>query len=291
MGCAPAQVYFNRLPESMAAYRQKQVLPLQEKAKTVLTTRTPSIQCSEVPDTVTLLPIAVLFGSLIQSILGGSPVTTIPVENPIALKHGWLDECEARVAAAQGKQIDLLFIGDSITQNFVEEPTPAWPLVGASVWKKHYAARSALNFGVGSDGTEHILWRMDHENIKTFKPRVVVLLAGANDLQYSADDIAAGIKAVLEKSRAMYPDAKVILMATLPNGRDMPKTVAANKITSTFADDRTVFYLDLAPWMPAAGDNFKGVGFDHIHLTPDGYEIWASHLDPLLDRLLAPQPR
>ena len=162
--------------------------------------------------------------------------------------------------------------------------------MGGSVWKKHYGDRNALNLGVGSDGTEHILWRMEHEKIKAFKPKVIVLLAGANDLQYAPEDIAAGIKALLEKSRAMFPDAKIVLMATLPNGRDMAKTIAANKITRTFADDRTVFYLDLGPSMPPVGDNFKGLGFDHIHLTADGYEIWAANLDPLLEKLLASKP-
>jgi lysophospholipase L1-like esterase len=36
------------------------------------------------------------------------------------------------------------------------------------------------------------------------------------------------------------------------------------------------------------GDNWLGLGKDHLHLTEQGYAIWADHLDPLLDRLLAP---
>lgn len=217
---------------------------------------------------------------------GQISMTTIPVENPIAKQYGWFKECEDRVAAAEGKPVDILFIGDSITQNFVEEPKENWKLVGAAVWKKHYGEQHALDFGVGADGTEHILWRMDHENIRHLTPKVIVLLAGVNDMQYSAEDIAAGTRAVIDKIRAMYPTARIVLMAILPNGRDPAKTAAVNQITKTFADNQNVFYLDLGDSMPPEGDGFKGVGEDHIHLSAEGYQIWASNLDPLLNKLL-----
>lgn len=244
---------------------------------------------------VKLLTFPPNFGSLTVAILligfsvvrgTAAPATTIPADNPIPRQHGWLKECEDRIAAAQGKPVDILFIGDSITQNFVEFPNKGWNLVGGSVWNKHYAQRNALNLGVGSDGTEHILWRLDRENIKDFKPKLIVLLAGVNDMEYSPEDIAAGTKAVLDKCRAMYPAAKIILMAILPNGRNPAKTAAANQITKTYADNENVFYLDLGPSMPVAGTNITGVGRDHVHLTSEGYVIWASNLDPLLDKLM-----
>jgi beta-glucosidase len=214
------------------------------------------------------------------------PKTVIPAENPIPYAAGWWKACEERVAAAQGKPVDIMFIGDSITQNFIEHPTEKWKLVGNEVWQKHYANRNVLNFGVGSDGTEHILWRMDHMNIKAFTPMVIVLLAGVNDMRYPAADIAAGTRAVLDKCLAMFPRAKVVLMAILPNGRNWPRTQEVNAITRTFADNKTIFCLDLTRDMPMDHSHFTGVGGDAVHLTPEGYEIWASHLDPLLDRLM-----
>jgi lysophospholipase L1-like esterase len=233
------------------------------------------------------LTAALVMGVSFLNVRADAP-TTIPTNNPIPPQHGWLKECDDRIAAAQGKQIDILFIGDSITQNFVEDPMPGWNLVGGSVWRAHYANRNALNLGVGSDGTEHILWRMEHENIKDFNPKVIVLLAGVNDMQYSAEDIADGIKAVIGKCRTYFPSAKIVLMAILPNRRDLAKTIATNQIIQNYADNDTIYFLDLGPSMPPVGDNFKGVGGDHLHLTMDGYRIWASNLDPLLDKL-APQ--
>ena len=218
--------------------------------------------------------------------VSAEPVTTTPADNPIPHRQTWFKECEDRVASAQGKPVDIMFIGDSITQNFQEEPREKWKLVGAPVWKNHYAGRNALNFGVSSDGTQHILWRMDHMNIKNFSPKVIVLLAGVNNMQSTPEEIAAGTKAVIQKCRTMYPGAKIILMAILPNRRNPAKTAAANLITKTFADNQTIYSLDLTPMMPLENGNFKGVGIDHLHLTEEGYEIWASNLDPLLNQLL-----
>jgi beta-glucosidase len=235
---------------------------------------------------VGLLLMAALIGAPSLSRLVADPATTIPADNPIPHQQGWLKECDDRIAAAKGNPVDIIFLGDSITQNFIESPKPSWNLVGASVWQEHYGTRNVLNLGVGSDGTEHILWRMDHEDIKDFTPKVIVLLAGLNDLQYSAPDIAAGIKAILDKCHTMYPMARIILVSIPPNGRNMSTTNDANKLIQAFADNQNIFYLDLGPSMPPVGDSYKGIGFDHIHFTNDGYENWATQLDPLLDKLL-----
>jgi lysophospholipase L1-like esterase len=228
-------------------------------------------------------PLALLFLSLFALLLPSqvfaAPATTIPQVNPIPPQFGWDKECDARIAAAQGQPIDLIFVGDSITQNFVEKPG-----AGISVWNSHYANKS-LNLGVGSDGTEHILWRLEHSDIKSFTPKVVVLLAGVNDMQYSAEDIADGVRAVINKIESLYPNAKIVVMNIFPNGRDMVKTNAANQIIDTFVDNKTVFSLDLAPEMTPQGDSWKGIGGDHVHLTEEGYKIWANQLDPLLDKL------
>jgi beta-glucosidase len=214
--------------------------------------------------------------------------TTIPVENPTAIQRGWQQQCLDRVLAAQGHPVDILFIGDSITDNFARPPRPDWTNVGIDVWNQHYAQRNALDFGVSSDGTEHILWRLDHMPVSAFKPKVVVLLAGVNDAQYSPEDIAAGIKTVLLKTRSMYPSAKIVLMDILPNGRAKDKTDAANALIHPLIDNKTVFGLNLARWMPPVGDNWLGLGTDRLHPTEEGYAIWANHLDPLLNRLLKP---
>ncbi len=229
------------------------------------------------------LALALLVVLSSRATFADDPKTVIPADNPIPYGAGWLKECQDRVAAVQGKPVDIMFIGDSLTQNFLEKPTAKWPLVGYDVWQSHYANRNVLNFGVGSDGTEHILWRLSHMNVQSLAPKVIVLLAGVNDMKYPTADIAAGTKAVLDKLKAMYPSAKIVLMAILPNSRNRQRTAEVNAITQTFADNQSIFWLDLTPFMK----DFKGVGFDGVHLKPEGYETWASHLDPLIDQLLS----
>ena len=59
--------------------------------------------------------------------------------------------------------VDLIFIGDSITH--------AWESSGKAVWEKYYAKRNAVNLGISGDRTQHVLWRLDNGNIKNIHPK------------------------------------------------------------------------------------------------------------------------
>jgi lysophospholipase L1-like esterase len=256
---------------------------------------------------------AVLSLILIHRGFGQAPIApTAPIPTTVPSPSNYLAhppgniKCMERVGAMMGKPCDILFIGDSITENFAESPDGSWdvadgvtiPLVpgqhgfdltGRQVWEKHYAGRNALNFGVSADGTENILWRMDSMNIGGFRPKVVVIMAGTNDIHFEPDEIAAGVKAVVDKTRGMFPEAKIILISILPNARATQKMADANQIIRTFADNQTVFYFDLASMMTPEGDSWRGIGHDRLHVTPEGYEMWASGMEPLLTKLLAAQ--
>jgi lysophospholipase L1-like esterase len=232
--------------------------------------------------------LALLFGLIFFSMasLSGEPITTIPSDGNSIAHAQWYKECEGRVAAMQGKPCDIIFIGDSITQNFQDEPPSGWDETGGQVWKKYYGNSNALDFGVGADGTEHVLWRLDHMDIKNFTPKVAVILLGTNDTQFPAEDIAAGIKAVIAKTQSTFSGVKIILMSLTPTTRNTQVVIDTNKIIQTFGDNQTVFYFDLASKMTPVGDNWKGIGADHLHLIPEGYEIWANEMAPILEQLL-----
>ncbi|HVY70641.1 MAG TPA: hypothetical protein VHH73_11985, partial [Verrucomicrobiae bacterium] len=67
------------------------------------------------------------------------------------------EQLNERVKAAAGN-VDLAFVGDSITQG--------WEGNGAKdVWQKYYGSRKAINLGIGGDRTQHVLWRLDHGNL------------------------------------------------------------------------------------------------------------------------------
>lgn len=174
-------------------------------------------------------------------------------------------------------QCDVMFIGDSITMGFLSSP----------VWKKYYTDRRALNYGVPSDQTQNVLFRLNYDGLKKINPKVVVILIGINNVADTAPDIAAGVHAVIDKVFSLFPSTKIILLDILPSSRQPQKFAAANELISKFSDERTVFRLNLAEQMVPVGDSWKGLGPDRVHLTEEGYQIWAERMEPLLVRLLA----
>ena len=225
-----------------------------------------------------LLAAAMLLGA--PGLRAAPPATAIPSDSNYTGRHAADNKaCEAEVAAMKGRRCDLIFIGDSITQGWLQR--------GRAVWDAHYAGRHALDFGVGADATQHTLWRLGTMDIGSFRPKVAVLMIGTNNTRDTPEDIAAGVKAVLDKTQQVFPGVKVILMSILPNARADEKMQAVNAITRHFADGRTVIYLDLASKMTREGDSWTGLGPDRLHLTAAGYEMWAAALDPLLATLLS----
>ena len=65
-------------------------------------------------------------------------------------------EIEAANDPKKDKKIELLMVGDSITNNF-DKGGPGEP-----VWAKHFVPPNGLNLGFGGDRTNHVLWRLDH---------------------------------------------------------------------------------------------------------------------------------
>lgn len=220
------------------------------------------------------------------------PATTVASDSNERARPQNYKACRERVAAAKatGKHIDILFVGDSITEAWTG---PAWGGYkhGAEIWERFYADRNALNFGVGADRTQHVLYRLDTMDVKDLTPKVVVLMIGTNNNLDPVADIAAGVHAVLMKLETMYPMARIILVSVLPNARATERMADANKLIRQFADGRTVYYLDLAAKMPPNGNSWVGLGPDRLHPDESGYEIWAQTMEPLLHNLLEAPPR
>jgi lysophospholipase L1-like esterase len=212
----------------------------------------------------------------------GAPASTIPSDSNHRLHPDWNQACEDRLAAMQGKRCDVLFIGDSITD--------MWNGPGEAVWEHFYAGRHALNFGVGGDKTQNVIWRLETWAVRGFKPKIAVILIGTNNVGDPVEEIAAGVKAVLTKTEQLFPGTRVILVSILPRADHREKVTRADQLIRAFADEQTVFFFDLAAKMTSQGDTWKGLGPDRLHLGPEGYALWATEMEPWLARLLAETP-
>jgi beta-glucosidase len=182
--------------------------------------------------------------------------------------------------------VELIFIGDSITQG--------WEGAGKDVWAKHYGPRNAVNLGIGGDRTQHVLWRLEHGNIDGIAPKVAVLMIGTNNsngADNTAEEIGAGITAIVSKLRSALPQTKVLILGIFPRGPkpnpQREKNAKASEIASKLADDKNVFYLDIGPkFLAADGTLASEIMPDHLHLSPKGYEIWADAIEPKVAELM-----
>jgi lysophospholipase L1-like esterase len=182
--------------------------------------------------------------------------------------------------------VDLIFIGDSITQ--------AWEGAGKDVWAKYYAKRNAVNLGIGGDRTQHVLWRLDHGNIDGISPKAAVLMIGTNNSNgndNTAEEIGAGITAIVKKLREKLPDTKVLILAVFPRGAkpspQREKNAKASEIAAKLADDKMIFYLDIGPkFLTDDGTLTREIMPDLLHLSPKGYKIWAEAIEPSVAKLM-----
>ncbi len=208
----------------------------------------------------------------------GPPASTVASDQNYRTKAGYQVYFDDYLKLRQGKPTDLIFIGDSITEGW------RWGL-GIDVWRKHFEDRS-LDFGLGSDKTQHVLWRLEHYDLSAWKPKVAIILIGVNNQGDTPEDIAAGVKAVVASTRAKFPGIKVIVQSILPTARQTERMAAVNPLLKPLADDKTIFFLDLGAKFTPDGDNWKGLGRDKLHLTPEGYEMWAAELEAFLPHVL-----
>ena len=208
---------------------------------------------------------------------------------PATRPGAWMRQHERFLARAATGDVDLLFLGDSITAQ--------WS--GArSTWDRYYGPRKAANFGIGGDRTQHVLWRLDHGEVDGIKPKVVVLMIGTNNLGANPEaEVADGVKAVVDRLRAKLPEAKVLLLGIFPRGarRNVPDPAVApdprvarvNSRLAALDDGKMVKYLDFgATFLDADGQVPRANMPDFLHLTPAAYQSWADAMEPTLWALM-----
>jgi lysophospholipase L1-like esterase len=198
---------------------------------------------------------------------------------------------------AKKGRIDIYFAGDSITRRWGATDYPEL----LANWKANFFGWNAANFGWGADTIQNILWRAQNGELDGVHPKVIVLLAGTNNVGRTAPpegddakvaDIAKGIHAAVALMRAKAPDATLILMAIFPRNDNIAVMPTINKINdniSRLADGKKVRLLNINDKLADQdGRLFPGVMADGLHPTIRGYQIWADALKPIFTELLGP---
>jgi lysophospholipase L1-like esterase len=198
---------------------------------------------------------------------------------------------------AKTGRIDVYFEGDSIVRRWGATDYPEL----LANWRQNFFGWNAADFGWGADQTQNILWRLEHGELDGVNPKIIVLLAGTNNVGASANssrdeetvaDTTRGIAAILRVMQNKAPDAAIILMGIFPRNDHMALVAVIDKINSNLsklADGKRVRYLSINEKLAdSTGRLYEGMMNDQLHPTVKAYQIWAEALKPILTELLGP---
>ena len=192
--------------------------------------------------------------------------------------------------------IDVYFVGDSIARRWGATDYPDL----LANWRQNFFGWNAADFGWGADRTQNILWRLQNGELDGVNPKVIVILAGTNNVGAQpggpdkVDEITRGLAAIVNLCREKAPAATIVLTAIFPRNDNlavMPEIARINANLAHLADGRKVRYLDVNDRLAGQdGRLFDGMmnARDKLHPTIQGYQVWADGLKPILTELLGP---
>jgi lysophospholipase L1-like esterase len=229
----------------------------------------------------------------------GTTMTASDQPSPRTDQNSMLAHQELLEKAKKGR-IDVYFEGDSITRRWGTSDQQYKHFL--ENWKQNFFGWNAADFGWGADLTQHILWRLQNGELDNVNPKVIVLMAGTNNVGNKSpegnsdprvDGVTRGIKAILDTFRQKAPNATIILMGITPRNDNMAVMPIINEINvriSRFADGKKIRYLNINDKLADKhGKLFEGMtNKDLLHLDVKGYQVWADALKPILTELLGP---
>lgn len=201
------------------------------------------------------------------------------------------------LAKAKQGGIDVYFEGDSITRRWGALDYPEL----LANWKQNFTGWNAADFGWGADKTQNILWRLDNGELDGVNPKVVVLLAGTNNIgarvdaatsNARVDDVTHGVQAIVQLVQAKAPTATLILVGIFPRNNHMellPLIDRINRNLAKLADGQKVRYLNINDKLASSDGRLIGGMMDakdKLHPNLQAYQVWADALKPLLTELL-----
>lgn len=208
------------------------------------------------------------------------------------IDDAWIRMHDQLVARARRGGVDVLFLGDSITEG--------WR--GQEAWKQFFEPLRAANFGIAGDRTQHLLWRLQNGELEGIHPKVAVLLIGTNNLTSpdTAEGVAMGIRRVVGELHSREPNTQILLLGIFPRGekpadplRSEVRTV--NHLIAPLGDtDPHIHFLDIGErFAELDGTISNRIMPDHLHLSAEAYDRWARAIFPRIQQLMnaTPGPR
>ncbi len=243
-------------------------------------------------------PVAGLLGAAERVPVAATPISRI--DTP-----WWRARHLEKLAQLRNGRVDLIWLGDSITQDWELNGPEEWREF-APVWQHFYGNRHAVNLGFKGDSTSHLLWRMENGEIDGIQPKAAVVLIGANDLgrvHWNAEQTVAGIEAVIALLRQRLPMTKILLLGVLPSIRSKYVSQTTRQINaelaSRFGSREDVTYIDVSPIFLRGTEVDRTKFLDDLltppdpplHPTAQAQRQIAEAIEPTLAAMLADRCR
>lgn len=205
----------------------------------------------------------------------------------------WVQNEEINQLLKAEKKLDIIFLGNSITQGIGGNRPSVTYKAGKPYFEKAFNEFRWVVAGISGDRTQHILWRLQNGNYASSHPKLLVLTIGVNNFnEDSGEETADGIKLILDWLKVNMPQTKVLLIGPLPTGlhpnsSNRIKYDVVHTIIKNYASPQ-VSYLPLTKYF-IKQDGELATNYcsgDGIHLIEPGYELWARLLKEAVGEVL-----
>ncbi len=236
-------------------------------------------------------------GNAAHTVLAAVPISRLDLP-------WWRQRHLAKLAELRRAKPALIFLGDSITQDWEDAGPEPWRNF-VPAWQRYYGDRNAVNLGFKGDTTASLLWRIEHGETDGITPKVAVILIGANNLgrlHWSAADTVLGIDTIIAELHRRLPATRVLLLSVLPSERSewtSQTTVTINRaLAQKYAHDPVVSFVDVTPVFMKDGRLNRELYLDPkltppdppLHPTAQGQALMSAAMEPVLSGLLGDKP-
>jgi lysophospholipase L1-like esterase len=197
-------------------------------------------------------------------------------------------EANLKLGLPASNETRVVFMGNSITEGWIYQSP------------EFFEKNGYIDRGISGQVTHQMLLRFKAD-VLDLKPRVVVILAGINDIAQNSgfvtiEAIAANIFSMAEL--ADYHGIKVLLCSVLPaidfpwhpGLEPAPKVIALNKLLNNYAAEKQFHYVDYYPNMVDAQGGLKVPDYtsqdDLVHPNLNGYKVMEKLVKPAIDKAL-----
>ncbi|XP_014667754.1 PREDICTED: platelet-activating factor acetylhydrolase IB subunit gamma-like [Priapulus caudatus] len=214
-----------------------------------------------------------------------NPAATATEVEDIHEDRRWIDIHQRYVGEANDKEPEVVFIGDSLIQSLEQ----------SEIWEKKISQFHCLNFGIGGDTTQNVLWRLENGELDfTTPPKVIILLCGTNNHGHTPEQVVAGLEAILRLISEKQPQAAIIILTIPPRGHKpnpvREKNAQINSLLHGVVPNfpkAQLFDIDKAArFVQSDGTINHHDMYDYLHLTKIGYWKAFEPVYELLEQIL-----